>query len=263
MIVVANQKGGVGKTSISTNLAAALAGFHDKRVMLVDFDGQRNATQALLGFTPTEGPDVADVIRTGLPLMDAARPCPHAPNLLVVPGSTELAYWEKHISAQNWDVLVRESRALLKDTAPADVDYVLFDSPPSLGLWLQAALASADGVLIVAECAMFSVEGMRQLSETLDRVRRGVNPELTVDGLILNRARLHTSFQGELAEAYRKRFGNVILEPAVPVRSIIERSQAEACPIEFFRDRHATEVRDIFRALSSELISRRPTSVAA
>jgi chromosome partitioning protein len=250
------QKGGVGKTSVSVNVAAAMAAHLGLRVMVVDFDGQRNATFALIGESDAEGPTIAEVIRGQASFEEARLATPHHERLTVVPGSRKLAAWEKQVTEDMYENLVLATPGIMERSAPADVDVIIYDTPPSLGLWLQVALAAADGVVIVGECERLCMEGLKDVWDTLSHVREVINPALTVDGIVLNKVRDFTRLHKAAIEEYRDTFGADIIEPLIPVRTSIGEASAYATPIEFYTDRSAAEVREMFREIAGEIASR-------
>lgn len=257
VIAVAMQKGGVGKTSITVNLAAAMANRFDQRVYLADFDGQCNTTEYVLPEVPAGAATILDVLRDGRSFAECALPTAFHPGLSIVPGSEELAYMDRLVAeAGKWDVAVKEVPRLIRRSLPADADIVLIDTPPSLGLWLQIALGVADDVVIVAKPEKFSVQGMRQLVDTVQNIKRRINPRLSIAAVILNNVRTHTLEHSAFVEQYRAQFGSRVLSPVLPERTVIPESQREGVPVEFFQDRKAPETREFFHRLAGELLER-------
>jgi chromosome partitioning protein len=257
VIAVAMQKGGVGKTTVAVNLAAAMAGHFGLRTYISDFDGQCNATEAVLDYIPEGAPNLLTVLRSEASFADCALPTPHHANLKIVPGSEELAFLERKIAeAGRWDVAVRELPRLLRQSLPADADVILLDTPPSLGLWLQVALGVADEVVIVSKAEQFSVQGIRQLVDTVHQVKRTTNPRLRIAAVMLNMVRARTLEHAAFAAEYREQFGDRVLSPELPERIVIPASQRDAVPLEFYTDAAAGEPRTFFRNLASELLEK-------
>ena len=253
---IALQKGGVGKTTCTVNLAGALVGHFGLTVLLIDFDGQTNATTTLLGRGFQAHGDVWNVLYDGATIDEVMIPAPQHPNLFVLPGSPELAYWEKKLSEDQWDALVREGRRILRERVPEGIDVVLIDTPPSLGLWLQVAVAASDGVVLVVQPHEYSADGVRDLMRTIHAVQEKVNPDLQVDGLIINGVRQTTGEHAAWIDEYRKQFGNAVLEPPLAERIVVAEAQRAKTPLEFYSARGAAEARDWFRQIAGELVTR-------
>lgn len=260
---VALQKGGVGKTTVTINLAGAVAGHLGLKVLVLDFDGQTNATTTLLGRGFTAHGDVWSVLYDGASIEEVMIAAPQHPNLFVVPGSPELAYWEKKLSEDQWDALVREGRRILRERVPEEIDLVLIDTPPSLGLWLQVAVAASDGVVLVVQPHEYSADGVRDLMRTVHAIQEKVNPDLRVDGLIINGVRPTTGEHAAWIEEYRKQFGPAVLEPPLAERIVVAEAQRAKTPLEFYSARGAAEARDWFRQIAEKLVSTTGVAKAA
>lgn len=256
IISVATQKGGVGKTTIAVNLAGALAGHFGLKTYLADFDPQCNATQYILGdeLSPQDG-TIRDVLENSAGFEQTAILAPHSENLWIVPGSEELAHLDRLVAqAGKWEVALHEMPRLLRRSLPMDADVVIVDTPPSLGLWLQMALAISDDVVIAGNPEKFSLVGMRQLLETITQVRGTLNPRLNVAAVILNKVRSHTREHDAYVEAFRENFGSHVLRPVLPLRTTIPESQSDSVPLEFY-GRAEKDARAFFRQLAQEIMT--------
>lgn len=214
VIVVANQKGGVGKTTSAVNIAAALA-LHGSRVLLVDMDPQGNASTALGLVHHGQTPSTYDVLVDGLALAAAVQECPDVPGLLGVPSTIDLAGADAELfSRDGRELLLRGALATYLQTA--DVEYVIVDCPPTLGLLTVNALAAGLEVLIPIQCEYYALEGLSQLLTTIDLVRSALNPALSVSNVLLTMYDGRTRLAGEVAAEVRAHFGPAVLPTAVP-----------------------------------------------
>ena len=198
VLAIANQKGGVGKTTTAVNVGAALAR-DGARVLIVDADPQRNATSAL-GLVPPQPPTVYDLIIGSARLPACVRPTAVS-GLAVVPATPDLAGAEVELASAP----AREHR-LTRALAgvAADFDYVLIDCPPALGLLTVNALTAADGALIPVQCEYLALEGLGHVITTIDLVRRTLNPRLHVIGVLLTMFDSRTNLSDAVAAEVRR-----------------------------------------------------------
>jgi chromosome partitioning protein len=213
VMVIANQKGGVGKTTSSVNLAASLA-MHGQQVLVVDLDPQGNASTALGVDHHTDVPSIYDVLIEDLPLADIVVPAPEIPNLYCAPATLHLAGAEIELVSK----VARESRLkrALDSYDKTQFDYVLIDCPPSLGLLTVNALVGAVEVLIPIQCEYYALEGLGQLIRTVDLVKAHLNPELTVSTILLTMYDARTRLAAQVADDVRSHFGDVVLSTVIP-----------------------------------------------
>ncbi|HEV7193612.1 MAG TPA: ParA family protein [Jatrophihabitantaceae bacterium] len=215
VITVANQKGGVGKTTTTVNLAAALA-LHGLRVLVIDLDPQGNASTAL-GVAHTVGtPSVYDVLLGGMPIAEVATPADFTENLQCVPATLDLAGADIELTSQ----VAREYRlqravTAFLDSGP-DLDYLLIDCPPSLGLLTLNALVAAREVLIPIQCEYYALEGLAQLLNTVELVRSHLNPQLSVTTVLLTMYDSRTRLADQVADEVRAHFQELVLTPVIP-----------------------------------------------
>lgn len=211
IIVCANQKGGVGKTTTVVNLAAELA-HAGYRVLAVDLDPQRNLTSGI-GFTPAAGaPTAYDLLVHRKPAATLAQ-ATAIPNLKVIPGSPDLAGIDLELAAED-ETGDRQLAIGLRDAGDAQV--VLVDTPPSLGLVTIGALAVADAVLVPVQCEYYALEGLSQLMATIRLVRERLNPALQINGLLLTMLDPRTKLGSDVVKEVEGHFGALVYRARVP-----------------------------------------------
>ncbi len=209
IIALANQKGGVGKTTTAINLGASVAAC-ERRVLLVDLDPQANATSGV-GILDAER-SMYDVLIEKMPLADIVRPT-EIPTLFVAPGSVDLVAAEVELR----EAIGREyylKRVL--DPVAADYDYVFIDLPPSLGLLTVNGLTAAHSVLVPLQTEYFALEGVSQLLATIERVQGAVNPGLEVEGIVLTMYDDRMNLTRQVAEEVRTHFGDKVYRTVIP-----------------------------------------------
>ncbi|HST47081.1 MAG TPA: ParA family protein [Jatrophihabitans sp.] len=212
IITVANQKGGVGKTTSAVNVAMALA-LHGLRVLLIDLDPQGNASTAL-GVEHTAGTaSVYDVLLGGMSLAEVAVPVEAAPLLRCVPATIDLAGADIELASQ----VAREHR-LRRALAVYDerVDYVIIDCPPALGLLTLNALVAAREILIPIQCEYYALEGLAQLLNTVDLVKSQLNEALEVSTVLLTMYDSRTRLADQVADEVRAHFGDKVIRSVIP-----------------------------------------------
>jgi len=215
VLAVANQKGGVGKTTSTVNLAAGLA-LQGLRTLVVDLDPQGNASTAL-GVEHRAGtPSVYEVLLGEIGIVDAVAVSPQSSNLLCVPATIDLAGSEIELVS----MVARESRLCraLPDVALDElgVDYVFIDCPPSLGLLTVNALVAAPEVLIPIQCEYYALEGLGQLLRNIELVQAHLNPALTVSTILLTMYDGRTKLADQVTAEVRKHFGDQVLHTVIP-----------------------------------------------
>ncbi len=224
ILAIANQKGGVGKTTTAINLGAALGAFEQK-VLLVDCDPQGNATRGL-GAQATP-PHLYQVLTGGAAMADAVRPSGF-PNLDLVPADRDLVGVEiESVGAEGWE---RRLEGALAGVAER-YDTVLLDCPPSLGHLTVMALAAADGVLVPLQCEYYALEGISELVATVRRVRGGINPRLAIRGVLLTMYDDRTNLSRDVADEVRRHFANQVFDTVVPRNVRLAEAPSHGVPI--------------------------------
>ncbi len=211
-MAVANQKGGVGKTTTTVNLAASLA-ILEQRVLVVDFDPQGNATSGL-GIEKTALTASNYDVLCGQATMADTILTSHFHKLYVLPATIDLAAAEVEMA----DEVQRNHllTAMLNQYEGEPFDYTLIDCPPALGLLTLNALAAADQVLIPLQTEFYALEGLSQLIETIRRIRKHINPQLSVGGIVLTMADKRNKLSRQVEEEARRYFGKQVFEQIVP-----------------------------------------------
>ena len=219
VIAVANQKGGVGKTTTTVNIAAALA-LSGKSVLVVDLDPQGNASTAL-GIEHAEGtPNVYDVLTGEQPFNTIVKECPDISGLSGAPATIDLAGAEIELVAGDGREY-RPRRAIdgylaTLDARGATCDYVLIDCPPSLGLLTLNGLVAAREVLLPIQCEYYALEGLSQLLRTVNMVSSHLNPDLLVSAIVLTMYDGRTRLASQVVHEVRTHFGERVLDTVVP-----------------------------------------------
>jgi chromosome partitioning protein len=216
VITVSNQKGGVGKTTTTVNLAAALADV-GARVLVIDLDPQGNASTALGVPHTADIPSVYDVLIDEFPLADIIQTSPESPNLLCAPSTIHLAGAEIELVSQ----VAREHRlkTALEDylADPANrLDFILIDCPPSLGLLTINAFTAAKELLIPIQCEYYALEGLSQLLGTVRMIQKHLNPELHLSSILLTMYDGRTRLAQQVAEEVREHFAAEVFQTVIP-----------------------------------------------
>jgi chromosome partitioning protein len=254
VIAVANQKGGVGKTTTAINLGAAL-GALERRVLLVDCDPQGNASRGLA--VPATPPLLYEALRGEVPLADCVRPTGF-PGLDIVPSNRDLVGIEVEFVGQaGWEHRLRLLLATIESH-----DLVLLDCPPSLGHLTICALTAADEVLIPLQCEYFALEGIGELLATLKRVRQTLNPALSVGGIVLTMYDERTRLSKDVVTEVRRHFTDRVYQTVVPRNIRLAEAPSHGIPVLQYdiKSRGAQAYLSLARELLPSLVRDQPGS---
>jgi chromosome partitioning protein len=235
VLAIANQKGGVGKTTTAINLGTALAAVGE-RVLVVDLDPQGNASTGLGVAPEARMKTTYDVLAGEATIAEVAQPTA-VPGLFVVPANADLVGLEAVLSGDaNRPYRFRDAVAGLIAHAkarPAEegFNYILIDCPPSLNLLTLNALAAANAVLVPVQCEFFALEGISQLKDTIDQIRATLNPALEIQGVVLTMHDARTSLSKEVAENVRAFFGPKVYESVIPRNTRVAEAPSHGKPI--------------------------------
>lgn len=248
VIVIANQKGGVGKTTTAINLSACMAAA-SKRVLLIDLDPQGNAASGIGLEKNEDAPSLYDALIDNTPLHEIVRPT-IMEDLRIAPGHRDLVGAEVELV----DMPEREFR--LKrclNGVDKEYDYVFIDCPPSLGLLTLNGLVAARSVMITLQCEYYALEGLSELLQTIQRVRQGPNPDLALEGVVLTMYQ-HTNLSKQVVDDVRKHLGNKVYQTIIPRNVTLSEAPGFGQPVIFY-DLKSAGAR-AYLALAREVISR-------
>jgi len=212
IIAIANQKGGVGKTTTAINLGACLAAA-ERKTLIIDIDPQGNATSGVGVNKENVEHSIYEVLVDGLPIADAIIPEVHFPYLDVVPATRDLVGVEVElVSRAGREGVLRRAVEAVRDR----YDFILIDAPPSLGLLTLNTLTAADAVLIPIQCEFYALEGLSQLLNTVRIVQRNLNPRLQIEGVLLTMFDQRLNLSKQVAEEAKEYFGATVYNTTIP-----------------------------------------------
>lgn len=254
VIAVANQKGGVGKTTTVVNLAAAMSAMH-RTVLVIDLDPQANATTGL-GFSPQEGVSLYPALVGSESVADMIQPTPYE-NLNIIPSEVNLSGCEIEIARRDDHLEVVKN--VIEQIREADVfDYILLDCPPSLGILMTSSLAAADGILIPMQAEYYALEGLGVMKGLVERLRdSGVNPELEINGILMTMVDFRTRLSSDVVEEVKEHFGDKVFETMIPRNVRTSEAPSFGQPVVFYDP--SSRGSEAYRAFAKEFMRRNPT----
>jgi len=220
VLAVANQKGGVGKTTTAINLGTALAAVGEK-VLIIDIDSQGNASTGLGVLPDSRSVTIFDVLAGDATLRQAAV-ATEVPHLYVVPANSDLVGFEsEYLTDKNRAFRLRDAITALEafqrgNSSERPFSYVLIDCPPSLSLLTLNSLVAANAVIVPVQCEFFALEGISQLKDSIEKIRATLNPELEIQGVVLTMHDARTGLSREVAAEVRQFFGPKVYNTAIP-----------------------------------------------
>jgi chromosome partitioning protein len=252
VIAIANQKGGVGKTTTAINLGAGLA-VAEKRTLVIDMDPQGNATSGFGVDRETIEQSIYDVLTASVPIESVVRRGLHFPFLDVVPSSRDLVGAEVElVEREGRELVLREALATIRH----EYDFILVDCPPSLGLLTLNTLGAADTVLIPIQCEFYALEGLSQLLNTVRLVQQNLNPLLEIEGVLLTMFDQRLNLSRQVADEAKQYFGNRVFRSVIPRNVRLAEAPSFGKPIVVYDVLSAGS--QSYLALARELVARGP-----
>ena len=256
-IAIANQKGGVGKTTTVVNLAAALSARH-RTVLVVDLDPQAHATLGL-GLEKQEGISLYPVLLGEKSVEEVIQPTKWA-NLNVIPSEVDLAGAELDFGARE-DRLQMIGAALEPVKNSGAFDYILLDCPPSLGIVMTSSLVASDGVLIPIQAEFLAMDGLALITSSISRIQQNVNPKLELNGIVFTMVNSVARLTQDVMTEVRKHFGEKVYETTIPRNVRVSEAPSMGVPVVFL-DPHSKGA-ESYRAFAWEFMAKNPTRFEA
>ncbi|HBO99361.1 MAG TPA: hypothetical protein DD637_05955 [Verrucomicrobia bacterium] len=256
-IAIANQKGGVGKTTTVVNLAAALSA-RKRTVLVVDLDPQAHATLGL-GLEKRPGVSLYPVLLGEKNVADVIQPTKWN-NLNVIPSEVDLAGAELEFGAR--DDRLRMIGAALEPVKNAGAfDYILLDCPPSLGIVMTSSLVASDGVLIPIQAEFLAMDGLALITNSIERIRQGANPRLELNGIVFTMVNAVARLTQDVMTEVRGHFGEKVYETTIPRNVRVSEAPSMGVPVVFLDPR--SKGAESYRAFAWEFMAKNPTRFEA
>ena len=257
VIAVANQKGGVGKTTTVVNLAAALSA-RKRAVLVVDLDPQAHATLAL-GLEKRPGVSLYAVLTGEKAIVDVIEPTKWN-NLNVIPSEVDLAGAELEFGAREDRLeMVRNALAPVKESGA--FDYIILDCPPSLGIVMTSSLVASDGVLIPIQAEFLAMDGLALITGSIERIRSSANPQLELNGIVFTMVNSQTRLTQDVIGEVRGHFGDKVCETTIPRNVRVSEAPSMGTPVVFLDPR--SKGAEAYKAFAWEFMAKNPTRFEA
>ena len=253
VIAIANQKGGVGKTTTVVNLAAALSA-RKRAVLVVDLDPQAHAT---LGFGLEKRPGISmySVLTGRAAIADVIQPTKW-PNLNVIPSEVDLAGAEIEFGMREDRLtMIKDALAPVKESGA--FDYIVLDCPPSLGIVMTSALVATDGVLIPIQAEFLAMDGLALITGSIERIRQGLNPNLELNGIVFTMVNSVAKLTTDVMDEVRNHFGEKVYETTIPRNVRVSEAPSMGTPVVFLDPR--SKGAQAYKAFGWEFMAKNPT----